>query len=46
MGAWGSTTRSDWEGAVSEAPVTNQALPAPVEVPTASHQDAGRGERV
>ena len=29
---------------VSEAPATNQALPAPVEVPTASHQDAG--ERV
>ena len=30
---------------VSEAPVTNQDLPAPVEVPTASHQDAGQGER-
>ena len=31
---------------VSEAPATNQALPAPVEVPTDSHQDAGRGKRV
>ena len=31
---------------VSEAPATNQALPAPMEVPTASHQDASRGERV
>ena len=30
----------------SEAPVTSQALPAPVEVPTDSHQDAGRGKRV
>ena len=26
---------------VSEVPTTNQALPAPVEVPTDSHQDAG-----
>ena len=31
---------------VSEAPATNQALPAPVEVPTDSHQDAGRGKKV
>ena len=31
---------------ISEAPATNQALPAPVEVPTDSHQDAGRGKRV
>ena len=30
---------------VSEAPATNQDLPAPVEVPTASRQDAGQGER-
>ena len=30
---------------VSEAHATNHALPAPVEVPTASHQDAGRGKR-
>ena len=31
---------------VSEAPVTNQALPALVEVPTDSREDAGRGKRV
>ena len=31
---------------VSEVPATNQALPAPVEVPTDSHQDAGRGKKV
>ena len=31
---------------VSEAPATNQALPAPVEVPTDSHQDTGRRKRV
>ena len=31
---------------VSEAPVTNQALPAHVEVPTDSREDAGRGKRV
>ena len=31
---------------VSEAPATNQALPAPVEVPTDSHQGAGQGEKV
>ena len=31
---------------ISEAPATNQALLAPVEVPTDSHQDAGRGKRV
>ena len=31
---------------VYEAPVTNQALPAHVEVPTDSHEDAGRGKRV
>ena len=31
---------------VSEAPVTNQALPAPVEVPTDSRQDTGRGKKV
>ena len=30
----------------SEAPTTSQALPAPVEVLTDSHQDAGRGKRV
>ena len=30
----------------SETPATNQALPALVEVPTNSHQDAGRGEGV
>ena len=30
----------------SEALATNQAPPASVEVPTTSHQDAGRGERV
>ena len=31
---------------VSEVPATNQALPAPVEVPTDSHQDAGQGKKV
>ena len=31
---------------VSEAPATNQARPAPVEVPTDSHQDTGRRKRV
>ena len=31
---------------VSEVPATNQALLAPVEVPTDSHQDAGRGKKV
>ena len=31
---------------VSEVPATNRALPAPVEVPTDSHQDAGRGKKV
>ena len=31
---------------VSEVPAANQALPAPVEVPTDSHQDAGRGKKV
>ena len=30
----------------SEALATSQAFPAPVEVPTDSHQDAGRGKRV
>ena len=30
---------------VSEAPATSQALPAPVEVLTVSHQGAGQGER-
>ena len=30
----------------SEAPAISQALPAPMEVPTAFHQDAGQGERV
>ena len=30
---------------VSEAPATNQDLSAPVEVPTASLQDAGQGEK-
>ena len=30
---------------VSEVPAANQALPAPVEVPTDSHQDAGQGDR-
>ena len=37
---------SEQPAPVSEAPVTNQALLTPVEVPTASHQDAGQGERV
>ena len=37
---------SEQPAPVSEALATNQALPAPVEVPTASHQDAGQGERV
>ena len=36
---------SEQPAPVSEAPTTNQALPAPVEVPTASLQDAGQGER-
>ena len=36
---------SEQPAPVSEAPATNQDLPAPVEGPTASHQDAGRGER-
>ena len=31
---------------VSEAPTTDQAPPAPVEVPTDSHQDAGQGKKV
>ena len=31
---------------VSEAPVANQALPAPVEVPTDSRQGTGQGEKV
>ena len=31
---------------VSEVPATNQALPAPVEVPTDSHQDDGQGKKV
>ena len=31
---------------VSEVPVANQALPAPMEVPTDSHQDAGQGKKV
>ena len=31
---------------VFEVPATNQALPAPVEVPTNSHQDAGQGKKV
>ena len=31
---------------VSEVPATNQALPAPVEVPIDSHQDAGQGKKV
>ena len=31
---------------VSEVHVTNQALPAPVEVSTDSHQDAGQGKKV
>ena len=30
---------------VSEAPAISQDLPAPVEVPTTSRQDAGQGER-
>ena len=29
-----------------EAPTTNQAHPAPVEVPTDFHQDAGQGKKV
>ena len=31
---------------VSEVPITNQAFPAPVEVPTDSHQAAGQGKKV
>ena len=31
---------------VSEAPAADQALPAPVEVPTDSRQDAGQGKKV
>ena len=31
---------------ISEAPTTNQAPPATVEVPTDSHQDAGQGKKV
>ena len=31
---------------VSEVPATNQALPAPVEVPTDSHQAVGQGKKV
>ena len=31
---------------VSEAPITDQAPPAPVEVPTDSRQDAGQGKKV
>ena len=31
---------------VSEVPAANQALPAPVEVPTDSYQDAGQGKKV
>ena len=31
---------------VSEAPAADQALPAPVEVPTNSRQDAGQGKKV
>ena len=31
---------------VSEILAANQALPAPVEVPTDSHQDAGQGKKV
>ena len=30
---------------VSKAPATDQALPAPVEVPTDSRQDAGQGKK-
>ena len=36
---------SEQPAPVSEALATSQALPAPVEVPTVSHQDAGQGER-
>ena len=31
---------------MSEAPTTDQAPPAPVEVPTDSRQDAGQGKKV
>ena len=31
---------------VSEAPAANQALPAPVEVPTDSHQGTGQGKKL
>ena len=31
---------------MSEAPAADQALPAPVEVPTDSRQDAGQGKKV
>ena len=36
---------SEQPAPVSEAPAINQDLPAPAEVPTASRQDAGQGER-
>ena len=36
---------SEQPAPVSEAPATSQALPAPVEVPIASHQDVGQRER-
>ena len=31
---------------MSEAPTTDQAPPAPMEVPTDYHQDAGQGKKV
>ena len=31
---------------MSEAPIADQALPTPVEVPTNSRQDAGQGKKV
>ena len=36
---------SEQPASTSEAPATNQDLPAPIEVLTASRQDAGQGER-
>ena len=46
MGASGSVTCLDWETVVSEALTTDQAPPAPVEVPTDSRQDDGQGKKV
>ena len=37
---------SEQPAPVSEVPAANQALPAPVEAPTDSHQDTGQGKKV